>query len=165
MLPLFVHPGVHRFWLLFTRSAQHPQRMIALQLLRKQRASLWSFCLRNCSRRPMGDAALSTGKRLQNSPPEFRRCMTTDIRLAVTHEKFELPHHSSSYRNCRSSAARSKRGFSRSRAYHGRFARKQSLSTLPAVGAAWRARHSVSVRRDSVWSSVFRGRPDLRSRQ
>ena len=45
MLPLFVHPGVHRFWLLFTRSVRHPQRMIVLQLLRKQRAPLWSFCL------------------------------------------------------------------------------------------------------------------------
>ena len=45
MLPLFVHPGVHRSSLLFTRSARHPQRMIVLQLLRKQRAPLWSFCL------------------------------------------------------------------------------------------------------------------------
>ncbi len=45
-LPLFVHPAVHRSWLLFTRSARHPQRMIVLQLWRKQRASSWSFCLR-----------------------------------------------------------------------------------------------------------------------
>jgi hypothetical protein len=74
MLPSFVHPDVHRSWLLFIRSAQHPQRMIMLQLLRKQRAPLWSFYLRNCSRRPVGDAALPTGKRLQNSLPEFRRC-------------------------------------------------------------------------------------------
>ena len=43
MLPLFGHPGVHRFWLLFTRSARHPQRMIVLQLLRKQDAPLWRF--------------------------------------------------------------------------------------------------------------------------
>ena len=57
MLPLFVHRGVHRSWLLFIRSARHPQRMIVLQLLRKQRALLSSFCQSNCSRRPVGDAA------------------------------------------------------------------------------------------------------------
>src|SRR5438093_801403 len=44
MLPSFVHPGMHRLSLLFIRSAQPPQRMIMLQLLRKERALLWSFC-------------------------------------------------------------------------------------------------------------------------
>ena len=78
-LPLFVHPPAHRFWLLFTRLARHPQRMIALLLLRKQRAPFWSFYLRNCSRRPMGDAALPIGKRLQNSLPEFRRCAARGV--------------------------------------------------------------------------------------
>ena len=39
------------------RSAQPPQRMIVLRLLRKQRALLSSFCQSNCSRRPVGDAA------------------------------------------------------------------------------------------------------------
>ena len=46
--------------------------------------------------------------------------------LAIAHENLELSHRSSSYRNCRRSAARSKRGCSRSRAHHSRFARKQS---------------------------------------
>jgi hypothetical protein len=56
--------------------------MIVLELLLKERALLWSFCLRktaiagSCSRRPVGDVALSIGKRLQNSLPEFRRCVT-----------------------------------------------------------------------------------------
>jgi hypothetical protein len=38
--------------------------MIVLQFYPKRRALLWSLCLRNCSRRPVGDAALPTGKRL-----------------------------------------------------------------------------------------------------
>jgi beta-lactamase class A len=84
--------------------------------------------------------------------------------LAIAHENFELPHRSSSYRNCRLSAACSKRRRSGSRARYSRFARKLSVPALPAVGAAWRARHSVSVRGDSVWSPVFRDRPDLCSR-
>jgi hypothetical protein len=70
--------------------------------------------------------------------------------LAVANENLELPRRSSPYRNCRRSAARSKRGRSGSRPHHSRFARKQSLSPLPAVGTTWRAGHSVSVRRDSV---------------
>ena len=75
--------------------------------------------------------------------------------LTVAHENLELSNHSSSYRNCRRSAARSKRGCSGSCAHHSRFARKQSVPPLPAVGAAWRARGSVSVRRHSVRSPVF----------
>jgi beta-lactamase class A len=85
--------------------------------------------------------------------------------LTVAHENLELSHRSYSYRNCRRSAARGKRGCSGSRAHHSRFARKQSLPPLPALGAAWRSCHSVSVRRDSVWSAVFRDGPDLCSRR
>ena len=113
--------------------------MIVLQLLRKQRAPLWSFCLSNLSRRPMGDAALPTGKRLRIRCLNFADARLAILDLAVAHENFELPHHSSSYRNCRRSAARSKRGFSGSRAHHSRFARKQSVPPLSALGAAWRS--------------------------
>jgi hypothetical protein len=154
-LPLFVRPAVHRSSLLFTRSARHPQRMVVLQLLRKQRASLSSFCLRNCSRRPMGDAALPTGKRLQNSLPEFRRCADCVLDLTIGHENLALSNHSPSYRNRRLSAARRKRGCSGSCTHHSRFTGKQSLSALSAVGRAWRTRGAVSVRSDSVWSPVF----------
>jgi hypothetical protein len=33
------------------------------------------------------------------------------------------------------------------------------------LGAAWRARHSVSIRRDSLWSPYSEDWPDLRSRR
>ena len=65
--------------------------MIVLQLLRKQRASLWSFCPGNCSRRPMGDAAAFTtvGKRLQNSCLNFADARLAVLDLTVAYENLD----------------------------------------------------------------------------
>ena len=155
MLPLFVHRAVHRSSLLFTRSARLHQRMIVLQLLRKQRVPSWSLCLRNCSRRLWATPRFPQRSGYRITCPNFADAQLALLDLAIAHEKLELPYRSSFYGNCRRSATRSKRRSGGSRAHHSRFARKQSLSPLPSVGTAWRACHSVSVRRDSVWSPVF----------
>jgi len=146
--------------------------MIVLQPLRKQRALLSSFCRRKKQRTPVIVAvALWATPRFPQGSGDRIPCLNfadaplVVLDLTIAHENLELSHRSSCYRNCRHGAARSKRGSSGSRARHRRFARKQSLSPLPALGAAWRACHSVSVCRDSVWSPVFRDRPDLCSRR
>ena len=61
-----------------------------LQLLRKRRAPLRSFCTSNCSRRPVGDAALPTGSGYKIRRLNFADARLAVLGLAVAHENFAL---------------------------------------------------------------------------
>src|SRR5262245_17021517 len=103
--PLFVHLDVHPSWLRFTRWVRQPQRLIVPQALRKRRERLRSFCLRNCSRCPMGDVTLPEGSGYKIQCLNFADARLAVLDLLVAHENLELPDRSSSYRNCRCGAA------------------------------------------------------------